>query len=316
MPTYDSLISRTDAAALIPEEVSREIIASMPEQSAVMQLSRRLPNMSRKQYRLPVMSALLDAYFVTGDTGLKQTSEANWENKYVTAEELAVVVPIPENVVADTDYDVWGEIAPYIVQAFGKAFDAAVLYGTNAPTDWPDDLLTGATSASHTVTLGTGTDLYSDIMEEGGTIALVEEDGFMVNGHISALSMRAKLRGLRDNDNNLIFKSSVQEASRYELDGSPVYFPRNGSIAPASALMFTGDWDQLVYSVRQDITFKIFTEGVISDASGNVVLNLMQQDAVALRAVMRLGWQLPNPINPVNTSASTRYPFSVLLPAG
>ncbi|MCB0070984.1 MAG: phage major capsid protein, partial [Caldilineaceae bacterium] len=114
MATYNSLISRTDAAALIPEEVSREIIQAVPESSAVMRLARRLPNMSRKQRRMPVLSGLVTAYFVTGDNGLKQTSEAAWENKYINAEELAVIVPIPEAVLDDVDYDVWAEIRPNI----------------------------------------------------------------------------------------------------------------------------------------------------------------------------------------------------------
>jgi len=34
---------------------------------------------------------------------------------------------------------------------------------------------------------------------------------------------------------------------------------------------------------------------------------------VALRAVMRLGWQLPNPINRINPNDATRYPFAVLV---
>jgi hypothetical protein len=35
---------------------------------------------------------------------------------------------------------------------------------------------------------------------------------------------------------------------------------------------------------------------------------------VALRAMVRLGWQVPNPINRLNTNAVTRYPFAVLVP--
>ena len=147
-------------------------------------------------------------------------------------------------------------------------------------------------------------------------IAKVEEDGFGVTGHVAALTMRAKLRGLRDDNGVPIFNRTVQAASMYELDGAPVEFPRNGSMDAATALMFTGDWSQLVYAMRQDITYKILTEAVIQDGSGTIVYNLAQQDMVALRAVMRLGWQLPNPINRVNTSSSTRYPFSVLVPAG
>jgi HK97 family phage major capsid protein len=126
MATYNSIISRTDAAALIPEEASREIMAAIPQASAVMQLARRLPNMSRAQYRLPVMSALATAYFVSGDNGLKQTSEVNWENKYVYAEEIAAIVPIPESVLDDSDYDIWSEVRPELVRAFGATIDAAV----------------------------------------------------------------------------------------------------------------------------------------------------------------------------------------------
>lgn len=313
---YNSQITRSDAAALIPEEVSREIIQNVPEQSAVMRMARRLPNMTRAQLRMPVLSGLITANFVTGDTGLKQTSEVAWQNKYINAAELAVIVPIPETVLDDVDYDVWGEVRPRIVEAFGKAFDAAVLYGTNKPGDWPDGLVTGATAASQAVTLGAGADIFEDIMGEGGVIAKVEEDGFMVTGHIAALALRAKLRGLRDNQGLPIFVRTVQAATPYELDGVPVDFPKNGAVDAAQSLLVSGDWSQLVYSIRQDVTYKVLTEAVIQDAGGTIQYNLAQQDMVALRVVMRLGWQLPNPINNVNTVEATRYPFGVLLPAG
>lgn len=83
-----------------------------------MRMARRLPNMTRAQLRMPVLSGLITANFVTGDTGLKQTSEVAWQNKYINAAELAVIVPIPETVLDDVDYDVWGEIRPRIVEAF------------------------------------------------------------------------------------------------------------------------------------------------------------------------------------------------------
>jgi hypothetical protein len=65
-----------------------------------------------------------------------------------------------------------------------------------------------------------------------------------------------------------------------------------------------------IVGMRQDISFKIFTEGVISNGSGDVILNLMQQDSVALRAVMRMGWATARPRTRVN--GSTRYPFVTL----
>ena len=46
---------------------------------------------------------------------------------------------------------------------------------------------------------------------------------------------------------------------------------------------------QLVYSIRQDITVKILDQGVIQDPeTKDIVYNLAQQDMIALRVVMRL----------------------------
>lgn len=312
---FNSQITRTDAQALMPEEVAREIITNVPEMSAVLRLARRLPNMSRAQTRMPVLASLITAGFVSGDTGLKATSEVSWTNKYINAAELAVIVPIPENVLADTAYDIWGEIRPLISEAMGVAIDQAILFGTNAPSDWPEDILDGATSAANVVTLGSGDDLYDEIMGTTGTIAKVEEDGFFVNGHVAALTMRGRLRNVRSSDGIPIFRTDMVDATRYLLDGQPIEFPRNGGMDAAQALMFSGDWDQLVFSMRQDLTYKILTEAVIQDQAGNILYNLAQQDMVALRAVMRLGWQLPNPINRIQQTEASRYPFSVLLPA-
>ena len=312
---YNNVIDRSDAAALIPEEVSREIVQGVAETSACLRLFRRLPNMSRKQQRIPVLSALPTAYFVNGDTGLKQTTEQAWENKYLNAEEIACIVPIPEAVLDDADYDIWAEVRPRIVEAFGVVIDAAILFGTNAPTSWPDSVLDGATSAGHVVVLGTGADIYEDIMGENGVISLVEEDGYMVNGHIAAMTMKAKLRGLRDTNRQPIFVRSMQDRTRYELDGEPMEFPANGAFDVTKALMFSGDFRQAVYAIRQEITYKVLTEAVIQDNSGAIVYNLAQQDMVALRAVMRLAWQVPNPVTRLQPTEAQRYPFAVLTPA-
>jgi HK97 family phage major capsid protein len=312
-------ILRTDVDALIPEEVTKEIIQGVPQNSVVMQLARKLPPMSRNQLRMPVLSALARAYFVSGDIGLKGISRQAWSNVYVNAEELAVIIPIPDSVLSDTSYDIWGECKPRIQEAFGIAFDASVFYATDgfggpSPANWPGGIVAGATAAGHTVALGTGADIYDDIMSETGTLALVETDGFGVTGHVGALTMKSRLRGLRDANGQPIFMRSMQEKTRYELDGAETHFPENGSIDPAESLLISGDWKQIVYSIRQDMSYKILDQAVIQDSAGNIIFNLAQQDMVALRCVMRLGWQLPNPINRVNIDPATRYPFAVLTP--
>lgn len=311
---FSPMIDRTGAEALIPEDAAREIIQGVPKYSAVMQLATKAPNMSRKQRRIPVLSTLPTAYFVNGDTGLKQTSNQAWANKYFDAEELAVIVPIPEAVLDDADYDIWAEVKPRIMEAFGIAFDQAVLFGVNAPSSWPTDVLAAATAAGKTVVLGTGTDLYDDLLGEDGVISLVEESGYMATGHVAAMGMRGKYRALRATDGTPLFKSSVQGATPYELDGAPIFFPENGAMDATKALQFSGNFKQIVYAMRQDVTYKILDQAVIQDGAGNIVYNLAQQDMVALRAVMRLAWQVPNPINRLDPTAN-RYPVAVLKPA-
>ena len=62
--------------------------------------------------------------------------------------------------------------------------------------------------------------------------------------------------------------------------------------------------------MRQDVTYKILDQAVIQDSAGNIVYNLAQQDMVALRCVMRLGFALPHPITRMDSGSG--YPFAVL----
>lgn len=306
------IIDRTGAESLIPTQEANEIIQGIVAQSAVLSRGRKLPNMTSKQYKMPVLDMLPIAYFVNGDTGQKQTTKQMWDKKFIIAEEIAVIVPVPESVLDDAEYDIWGEVKPRIIEAFGAKIDGAVLFGVDKPSTWRDDVVTTATTAGKFTTLGSEDSLYDKIMGEGGVIANVEESGFFVNGHMADISMRAKLRGLKDTTGNPIFKSDMQSGTTYSLDGSPMNFPNNGAFDKSQALMISGDFNQLVYSIRQDITFKLFTEGVVQNPDGSIAYNLMQNDMIALRAVMRLGWEIPNPINAMAKDKTKRCPFAIL----
>mgnify|MGYP000166891119 CR=1 FL=1 len=219
---------------------------------------------------------------------------------------------------AGSQFFIMHENSPHLdgqYAAFGKVIDAAILFGTNKPSTWRTGVVPSAIAAGNGVPVGTS--VFDDIMGENGLIAKVELDGFNPNGVMSAIQMRGKLRGLKDTTGQPIFKSDMQGATRYGLDGMDMYFPMNGAFDPAQAQMIVGDWTQLVYAIRQDMTFKIFTEGVIQDPSTKAITyNLMQNDMVALRAVMRLGWEIANPVNAYNVDIANPFPFSVYGKAG
>ena len=310
-------IDRSALSGLIPEPVTREIMQGAIAESAVLRMGRRLANMSSKTQTINVLDALPSAYFVNGEAtesgageAFKQTTKMAWDKKKLYAEEIAVIVPIPEAALDDSDYDIWGEVKPRLTEAFGKVIDAAILFGTNKPSTWRTGVVPAAVAAGNGVPISS--DIFSDIMGENGLIAKVELDGFNPNGVMSAIQMRGKLRGLRDTTGQPIFKTDMQGNTRYGLDGMDMYFPMNGAFDPAQAQMIVGDWSQLVYAIRQDMTFKIFTEGVIQDPTTKAITyNLMQNDMVALRAVMRLGWEIANPVNAYNVDKADPFPFSV-----
>lgn len=307
---YTNIISRTDAAALIPEEVANQIISHLPEQSAALKLFRRVP-MSRNQQRLPVLSALPTAYWVNGDSGLKQTTEVNWANKYLNAEELACIVPIPEAVLDDTAFDVWGEVRPLMEEAIGRAFDAAVFFGTNKPASFPTDLVTSAVAAGNTVNRGTNAAAAGGVAGDiSDVFATVETDGYDVNGVVAIRTYRGRLRQTRST-----VGEQLMEVSTAEAFGVPITYPMRGlwPTGSGSAELIAGDFQgQGVVSVRQDITFKVLDQAVIQDGTGAIVYNLAQQDMVALRVTFRAAWQVANIINFDQPVEANRFPFGVL----
>lgn len=290
------ITSRADAEAIIREQVISTIFQDAPKQSVFMSMARKLPNMTSNQTRMRVLDFLPTAYWVEGDTGMKQTSKQAWDNVYINAAELAVIVPIPEAVLADAEFDIFGEITPRVNEAIGQRVDSAIIFGVNRPANWQNDIITLARQAGNNVSVGSNPDYYTLLLGEGGVISKVEEDGFMATGALAAMSMRAKLRGIRATDGTLIFKSDMQGSTSYALDGAPLYFPQNGAYDNTIAQLIVGDFKQAVYSIRQDITVKILDQGVIQDPiTKEIVYNLAQQDMVALRIVFRMGWALPNP---------------------
>lgn len=307
-----NIIDRARAEALIQEQVVSTIFQDAPKQSVFMSLARKLPNMTSKQTRIPVLDMLPVAYWVNGDTGFKQTSQQAWDNVYLTAAELAVIVPIPEAVLDDADFDILGEVTPRVNEAIGARVDAAVLFGTNRPTEWQNDIITMARQAGNNVSGGAVT--YDTLLGENGVISKVEESGHMVNGAIASMAMRGKLRGIKNTSGTPLFKSDMQGSTQYALDGAPLYFPQNGAFDASIAQMIVGDWSQAVYSIRQDVTTKILDQGVIQDPNTKeIIYNLAQQDMIALRVVFRMGWALPNPATALN-SDRTLVPFAYLEP--
>ena len=305
-------INRTDAAALIGRQDINEVLQQATEGSAALSTFRTI-NMGTSTARMPVIDALPTAGFVTeasDATGIKPTAEQVWASKTLTAEEIAVIVPIHENVFDDTELNVWAEVRPRIAEALGAVLDGAVFFGTNKPASWPDSLEEGARAAGNVYSEATAGDLVEDVNQ---TWALVEADGFDVNVNYAPRSMRARLRGLRDaNDQPLLsVQGGLGQRPNYMIYGEDLVFVTNGAwvdatggTASAGANLIAGDRTKAILGIRQVVTYTILDQATVG------TLNLAERDMIALRAKFRVAFQVADPTT--LEGGSTAYPFAIL----
>lgn len=317
---YNNVTDRDNMGNLIPSDTAGEILKNVPQKSAALTLFRNAP-LSTRTVKQNVLSALPMAFFVNGDTGMKQTTEIAFEGVEFVVEEIAVLLPVPQNIIDDSDYDILTESRPMIEEAFGRTIDNAIFFGVNKPSSWPAAVSPAAVAAGNYINVlpadapgGAVVDgvtwgmRYEDKISD--TFAKVEDDGFSVNGVVIPRGLRSRFRRARDSSGTKIFDNDASY-------GGVEFAVAMDGMWPTGDLrteMIVGDFSKGLIGIRKDITYELFREGVITDNSNPpvIIYNLLQQDMVVMRVTMRLAWVVANPISYANLNASQRYPFAVM----
>lgn len=297
-------INRAELSTLIEDAYSHTLLASAVTNSAALQAFTRV-DMGTKTTHLPVLATLPEAAWVS-ETGTKTTAQATWGDKTLVAEEVAVIIPIHENVVDDATVDVISELSMQGGAAIGRALDLAVIFGTNAPVSWTSDsLLDAAAAASQTFTVGADDDdLAGSIFQAAGA---VDEAGWDPNTLLIPRGLRYRLANMRDDQNAPIFLPSLSAAGGQD------------SVAGLNAAYVSGRvWDRdeaeaivvdstrVIIGVRQDISVKFLDQATVGD------INLAERDMVALRFKARYAYVLGDN---VNTEGDGESPVASVLPA-
>ena len=314
MAGFNDLITRTDVP--IPTEEVGELLKVMPEESVLLKRARRQP-MSTKTVKQTIMTTFPDAYWVDGDTGLKQTTKQSFSQPTMTAEELAVIAVVPDAVIDDSSLPIWATLRPYLAEAIGKKVDQAAIYGIDKPASWPLALVPGAIAAG-VIAPGNLAATPADQRKDAGQLVadlglkMARDAGANLSGLIAQAGTGWELDRIRDADRRPIY-DGVAGALR----GVPFDELKNGAWSSVgtgdTAVPLIGvDWSQVYIGIRQDITVKMLDQAVISDAAGKVIFNLAQQDAKALRVVFRVGYQAVMPVNHQQTDAAKRFPAGVI----
>lgn len=326
---YNDLTDRSNpgGGALVPPEHANAIIKEATQGSAALGLMRRVPILTSSK-SFPVLSGLPMSFWldpaatpVRNDTALFQTTEMQWKNVNMYVADLGVIAPVPRRLIGDVaaaGINVTEEIRPALAQATAVAIDQAIFFGTNKPTLWPSDIVTAATAAGNSKNIGGNAaadgGLHADLIE---TMRTVRADGFRINAAIARGTFEFDLMNARDTTGQplMVQPTGALGTNMANVLGIPTVFETDG-VFPAeglSAPQFVGfDRTKHLIGIREDMRITLHTEGVIQDATNAIVYNLMQQDIVAVKLSISVGFAVANPVTQAQATEASRYPGCVL----
>lgn len=300
-------IDRADVAGLIRDEYSNIFTQTVDTESAAIRAFGSVP-LNTKTTTTSVLSTLPEAKWVsesfTDPSGKKPTSKLVWENKHLVAEELAVIIPVHENTLADATEDILKNIAERGAEAISKALDAAVFFGVNKPASWTSPALFQAATAAGNifqVDAASGTnDLAGSLIQAASAIA---ETGGDPDAILASKALRFQLANLRDANGASLFTAGLGNEAGDILGLSP-QFVKGFDVSKALALV--ADTELIKIGVRQDITVKLLDQATVNGVS------LAETDHVAMRFVARFGYVLGDVLTADGVKAA---PVAAVTPA-
>jgi HK97 family phage major capsid protein len=274
----------------LPTEVSAEIMQKAQENSAVMQLAKKIP-LPGRGLTIPVITGDPEAAWV-GETNKKPVSNPGITQKIMQGYTMAVIVPFSNQFKRDAKalYDALLERLPL---ALGQKFDHTVYGGVEAPGSNFD---TFAEVTAQSV----DSSVYDALVAADTDIAV---HGGILNGY--ALSPQAKgvLLGAKDTTNRPLFINSAAEGAVPMLLGAKVIYSKasyiagtsgTGSVAPVGGatpdvLGVAGDWTQALYGIVEDVKVSLSDQATLT--IDNELVSLFERNMFAVRAEMEVGFR-------------------------
>ena len=199
----------------------------------------------------------------------------------MVVEELAVIVPVHEDVLADATAPILEEITNRAGESMGKRLDQAVIFGVGKPASWTSAALyPAASAASQTVTYTTGTantaDLVGGVTQAARQVAAA---GFQPDVLLAPLTFRYDVINTRDSTGQPVWRDE-------QFAGFNTVLNRNGAWTGAGVQALVADSTRIRIGVRQDITVKFLDQATVGG------INLAERDMVALRFKARYAYVL------------------------
>lgn len=271
-------INRNTSGLTLTPEMSGEIFAKTLEQSAVMQLARRI-DLPGRGLSIPVVTGEPSADFVVESTE-KPVSNSTFETKTITPYKICVIELFSDEFRRDYAR-LYDELVRRLPYAISKKIDSTVFTGTAPGTGF--DVLTGADA----VQIGSAT-VGADWQALVNGYTDIAQAGYAVDGFALSPAGEGKLLGAVDGQSRPLFIPGTEGATIGNILGARTVRARGAYNATAGTVGFMGDWTQARFGMVEDIDLSISEEATINN--GTKQINLWQRNMFAVKAEVEVGF--------------------------
>ena len=306
-------VTREAALALLVQERAPEVIEAATEQSVALNTFRQ-QRIGTNKTKFAFLDTLPKAQWLTNNANEMQVKPdvggIAWSPYEIGVEEIAGTAVIAENVLDDTEVSLWNEVRTRVSEAIGQLIDSTIFNGTSpygdpVPTTFPTGGLIGQTITKGKNVAYDGADYFNSL---NAAMAEVEDSGFDPNKGFAPSSTRPLLRNMRDNNGQFLFSNDARNGVTVNsVWGVPLTFMNRRIWDKTKASLLLGDTSTTRIVMRQDLQVKMLDQATVQG------VNLAEQDAIAMRVKMRLGWGiLPNPERFAGDEAD--FPYAIVDP--
>lgn len=282
-------INRTTNSMALPSDLAQEVIQKTQDESAVMRLARPIA-LPGRGVTIPVITGDPTAAWVA-ETAAKPVSNGTPATKLMSAYKIAVIETFSKEFVRDAQA-LYDALVARLPKALAAVFDSTVVGATQKPGNNFDNF--ALCTAQSILNANNGT--YLGLVAADEDIA---SHGGIMNGLALSAQAKSLLLSAVDTTNRPLFLASAKEGVVDKVLGVDTYFNKNiykaGTAATQSdpgvpaVVGIAGDWSQAMYGTVNGVEIAFSDTATLT--SGQTTINLWQQNMVAVRAEIEVGFR-------------------------
>jgi HK97 family phage major capsid protein/HK97 family phage prohead protease len=227
--------------------------------------------------------------FDTAEGEAKSSTSLSYTPLTLLWRKFAAILPITDELSEDSAIDLWNDATKRFARAYAKKADFLVFLETDGTSPKNKGILN--VDGTNEVTLDSGMSSldYDNIVD---MVYGVPTDSAANGKFYFHRTVLGEVMKIKDDEQRPLWQPAMADGTpatilgkRYELVDE---LPAVGDDEPGLAFMVFGDLRYTTLGMRTDMVIRIFDQGTVGDPDEESEINLLTQDAQAMRAVQRM----------------------------